>query len=101
MDFATKATLSASAARRPVPHAQRSPPTEELLRLIGSVDQSDAQLLDRGATILPPPAIYEYTNLGGLAALARLRMSRLRCWAGDSADLATSQSWWRICMPPP
>ena len=58
--------------RGTVPHAQRSPPTEELLRLIGSTNQTDAQVLWSGTTPLPPPAIYEYTNLGGLAALARL-----------------------------
>lgn len=56
-------------ARGKVPPAQRSPPTTELLRLLGSSQKSEALL---SASDLPhPPAIYEYVDLPSLSAFAK------------------------------
>ena len=57
--------------RGAVPPAQRSPPTAELAALIGS-NQTDAEPLSYTVAPRPPPAIYAHTDLGALAALARL-----------------------------
>ena len=70
--------------RGAVPRSQRSPLTPELARLIGMPDPTNTfeALVLRGggeaaggfgepAALLPPPALYEYGDLGGVERLAR------------------------------
>ncbi|KAL1530782.1 hypothetical protein AB1Y20_001678 [Prymnesium parvum] len=75
-------------ARGKVPPAQRSPPTEQLLRLMGSRQTAEAPLT--AAELPPPPAVYEYVDLASLSAFAR------RAWF----DAILCTFWfWRDPMP--
>lgn len=57
--------------RGQVPASQRSPPTAELAAIIGAASP-DAVVVGRRAALPAPPALYEFSGLASLAALARL-----------------------------
>ena len=56
-------------ARGKVPPAQRSPPTKQLLELLGS--SLTGEVLLSSEELPPPPAVYEHVDLASLSTFAR------------------------------